>query len=82
VIIDADKREQPYLYWAKGRNEVNRDAKITLTKRGGAFDPGLITAVGVHDRAVFGTAIKRVSKKKVQVQVATHLANGPHRRRR
>jgi hypothetical protein len=47
VIINANKREQPYLYWARGQNEVNREAKMILTKKGGAFDPGLITAVGV-----------------------------------
>jgi hypothetical protein len=59
---------QPYLTWAKQQNEVDPDASITMTKKGGAFDPGKITASGVQDTANFEAAIRRISKKKVEFQ--------------
>jgi hypothetical protein len=37
-----------------------------MIKKGGAFDPGKIKAVGVKDTASFEAAIRRGSKKKVE----------------
>jgi hypothetical protein len=67
VIIDAQAAPgaQPYLEWAKLQAEIVPDAAITMVKKGGAFGAGSIKAVGVMDRGSFETAIKRVSKKKV-----------------
>ena len=67
VIIDAKQpRDQPYLDWARQQEGINLDAKITMAKRGGAFDAGKIRADGVRNRASFEAAIKRVSKKKIE----------------
>jgi hypothetical protein len=67
VIIDAKQpRNQPYLDWAKQQPGINPAAKITMTKKGGAFDSGRIKAEGVSNRFNFEAAIKRVSKKKVE----------------
>jgi hypothetical protein len=68
VIIDAGKPAgvQPYLAWAEQHDAITPGATITLTKKGGAFDPGKIKAVGVQDTASFEAAIKRISKKKVE----------------
>jgi hypothetical protein len=68
VIIDAKKAPgaQPYLTWARQQNEVDPNATITMTKKGGAFAPGKIIASGVQDTATFEAAIKRISKKKVE----------------
>jgi hypothetical protein len=67
LIIDAAAPvgAQPYLEWAKQQGGMNPDATITIVKKGGAFDPGRIKAVGVKDRLSFEAAIKRISKKKV-----------------
>ena len=37
-----------------------------MTKKGGAYEPGQITVVGVQDTANFTAATKRVSEKKVE----------------
>ena len=67
VIIDAKQpRDQPYLDWARQQPQIRLGAKITMTKKGGAFDSGKITAVDVQNRASFEAAIKRVSNKKVE----------------
>jgi hypothetical protein len=66
VIIDALRDHQPYVAWAKQQPGINAEARITLTKKGGAFDPGELMASGVSNRAAVEAAIKRVSKKKVQ----------------
>jgi hypothetical protein len=69
VIIDAKQgKDQPYLEWAKKLGGARLDAKITMTKKGGAFDSGKITVFGVQDEATFEAAIKRVSNKKVEFQ--------------
>jgi hypothetical protein len=68
VIIDAKlpPKAQPYLEWAQQQKEINPVAAITMLKKGGAFDPGKIKAVGVNNTASFEAAIKRVSKKKIE----------------
>jgi hypothetical protein len=70
VIIDAKQPAgvQPYAAWARDQDGVDSNAAITMTKKGGAFDPGQITVVGVADTANFTAAIRRVSKKKVEYQ--------------
>jgi hypothetical protein len=70
VIIDGKLAPgvQPYVTWAQQQDEVDPNASVTMTKKGGAFDPGKITAVGVQDTANFEAAIKRISKKKVEFQ--------------
>jgi len=67
VIIDARQADgiQPYVSWAKQHPDVDRAAQITMTKKGGAFDPGAIRATGVQRTGSFEAAVKRVSKKKV-----------------
>lgn len=66
IIIDAKKPEvQPYIGWATNRDEVDLEAAIFMVKKGGAFDPGSISARGVQNRGNFAAAIKRVSKKKI-----------------
>ena len=68
VIIDAQEPPgvQPFLEWAQKEADSAPDATITVLKRGGAFDPGKIKVVGAKSTSNFETAIKRVSKKKIE----------------
>jgi hypothetical protein len=55
---------QPYLDWAQDQDGVV-EGTVTMTKKGGAFNPGSVKVAGVQDRAIFEAAVARVSKKEV-----------------
>lgn len=57
---------QPYVKWIRQQPNVRLGAMITMTAKGGVFDPGTITVSGVTDKSSFEDSIRRISKKKIK----------------
>jgi hypothetical protein len=69
VIADPARGVPPGASWLQQQGALS--GTITLTKKGGAFDPGSIEADDVSDEAAFDktafeAAIATVSKRRVQ----------------
>ena len=80
VIIDAQRPDrQPFLVWAKQQPEINPAAKITISKNGGAFDPGKIKAAGVQDTGyIRGCHQADLEEEgRVQLKLALPVGRGP-----
>jgi hypothetical protein len=65
IILNTAAGVPPYITLAQAQEWVSMGT-ITMTKKGGAFDPGSIAAKGVKDQGKFEKAIGRFSKKRVE----------------
>ena len=64
IVANPAVGTPPGVVWAQ--QEGAATGTITMTKKGGAFDPGSIRAQGVSDQEAFTNAIASVSKKRVE----------------